>query len=450
MTIHPDPAAAVNHTVTTSRSADLFRRALRVLPGGVSRNTVLRDPHPLYADHGEGCRLIDIEGVSRVDFSNNMCSLIHGHAHPGIVRAVSEQVARGSAFMMATPIEVEYAEHMCSRNDHFEKMRFVNSGTEALMVSLKTARAFTGRPKVAKVEGAYHGGYDYAEVSQSPKPHTWGDADRPNSVPLAHGTPASALDDVVVIPFNDVDRAVAILDEHAGDLACVLLDLMPHRVGLNPADRAFVDAMRDWTARNGSLLVLDEVITFRTEFGGLQNLYDLTPDLTALGKMIGGGFPVGAVTGRAEVMDVMNPLSDRFVYPHSGTFSANPISTAAGLAAMTAFDRAAIRRLNALGERARLGIADAIGRTGARACVTGCGSMFRVHMKEQPPHNFREAFTTPEENARLKALLDHMFDAGFVMINTCTGVLSSPMGEDEIDGVVAALEAGFETIRGMP
>jgi len=433
----------------SSRCADLFERALGVLPGGVSRNTVLRDPHPLYADRGEGCRLIDLDGVSRIDFSNNMCSLIHGHAQPDIVRAVTEQVARGSAFMMATEAEVEFAEHLCARNHHFEKIRFMNSGTEALMVTLKAARAFTGRPKVAKVEGAYHGGYDYAEVSQAPRPETWGDADRPASVPLVKGMPRSALDDVVVIPFNNIERAIAILDEHKSDLACVLLDLMPHRVGLNPADRAFVDALRDWTTRNGSLLVLDEVITFRSEFGGLQNRYDLTPDLTALGKMIGGGFPVGAVAGRAEVMDVMNPNSGNYVYPHSGTFSANPISTVAGLAAMERFDRPAIARLNRLAERGMNGVRDAIERTGVRACVTGGGSMFRVHMKDTPPHNFREAYTTPEENARLKVLLDHLFDAGFVMINTCTAVLSTPMTETEIDALVAAMESGFEKIHTM-
>lgn len=419
------------------------------MPGGVSRNTVLRDPHPLYADRGEGCRLIDLEGTSRIDFSNNMCSLIHGHAHPAIVSAVTEQVARGTAFMMATEAEVLYAEHLCARNTHFEKLRFVNSGTEALMVCLKTARAFTGRPKVAKVEGAYHGGYDYAEVSQAPRPDTWGSVDHPQSVPLVHGMPKSALEDVVIIPFNDVDRAVKILDAHADELACVLLDLMPHRVGLNPADRAFVDAIRDWATRNGSLLVLDEVITFRCESGGLQNLYDLTPDLTALGKMIGGGFPVGAVTGRAGVMDVMNPRSDRFVYPHSGTFSANPISTVAGLTAMELFDQAEITRLNTLAQRGIDGINQAIARTGVTACVTGGGSMFRVHMKATPPHNFREAYATPEENSRLKVLLDHLFDAGFVMINTCTAVLSTPMTETEIDSLVTAMEAGFEKIHAM-
>ncbi|MFG0284251.1 MAG: aspartate aminotransferase family protein [Phycisphaerales bacterium JB039] len=434
----------------TSRSADLYARGLDVMPGGVSRNTVLRDPHPLYAARGEGCRIIDIEGVSRIDFSNNMASLIHGHACPEIVRAVTEQVARGTAFMMATEAEVVFAEHLSARNPSFEKLRFVNSGTEALMVSIKAARAFTGRPKVAKVEGAYHGGYDWAEVSQSPSPATWGSVERPASVPLVRGVPESALRDVVVIPFNDIERALAILDLHADELACVLLDLMPHRVGLKPADDEFAQALREWTERNGALLVLDEVITFRSEFGGLQDRYGLAPDLTALGKIIGGGFPVGAIAGRAEVMDVMNPRSDRFVYPHSGTFSANPVSMCAGLAAMELFGPDAIARLNALTARAMQGIDEAIARTGAAACATGGGSMFRVHMKAAPPRNFRDAYMTAEESARLKALLDHLFSAGFVLINTCTATFSTPMTEAEIDALVAAFEAGFEKISAMP
>ncbi|MFI4898218.1 MAG: aspartate aminotransferase family protein [Phycisphaerales bacterium JB059] len=434
----------------TSRSAELFERAKRVLPGGVSRNTVLRSPHPAYADFGEGCRVTDIDGVTRIDFSNNMASLIHGHACPEIVGAVREQVGRGTAFMMATEIEVEYAELLCSRAESFEKIRFVNSGTEAILVMLKASRAFTGRAKIAKAEGAYHGGYDYAEVSQAPNPETWGSPDRPNSVPLAHGTPPAALSDVVVIPYNDTDRAIRILDEHRAELACVLLDLMPHRVGLNPATPEFVGAIRDWTRRNGSLLVIDEVITFRTEFGGLQERYGLIPDLTAMGKMIGGGFPVGAVAGRAEVMDVMNPSGDRYLFPHSGTFSANPVSMTAGYQAMKKFDRPTIARLNALAERAIEGIEQAARETGARACVTGAGSMFRVHMKSTPPRNFREAFTTPEENARLKVLLDHLFEEGHVMINTCTAMLSTPMTEAEIDALVASVRTGLEKIASMP
>ena len=433
-----------------SRSADLFARAQHVLPGGVSRNTVLRQPHPAYAAHGEGCRLTDLDGVTRIDFSNNMASLIHGHAYPPIVEAVTRQLERGTAYMMATESEVSYAEHICSRSPGFEKVRFMNSGTEAIMVAIKAARAFTDRPRIAKVEGAYHGGYDYAEVSQTPKPENWGSVDHPNNVPVVHGTPHSALDDVVIIPFNDVERAIAILDENAEHLAGVVLDLMPHRVGLNPVEPEFLEAIHAWTRKNGSLLVLDEVITFRSTHGGLQKRFGIEADLTAMGKMIGGGFPVGAVAGRADVMDLMNPNGDRYLFPHSGTFSANPISMVAGHAAMLDFDEPAVERLNRLTDRARVGIEEAARTTGARACVTGGGSILRIHMKEAPPRNFREAFLSPEENLRLKAMLDHLFDAGFVMINTCTAMLSTPMTETEIDGLVAACGEGFEKIARMP
>jgi glutamate-1-semialdehyde 2,1-aminomutase len=433
----------VTSKTALSRSAALYQRALEILPGGVSRNTVLRDPHPLYADFGSGCRVTDIEGRERIDFANNMASLIHGHAHPEVVAAVTAQLSRGTAFTLATEIEVHYAEHLCRRNPNFEKIRFVNSGTEALMCALKAARAFTGRPKIAKVEGAYHGQYDYAEVSQTAKPESWGSVDHPTSVPVAHGTPAAALADVVVIPFNDCERARAILDEHAETLACVLLDLMPHRVGLNPAEPEFVETLRAWTREHDALLVLDEVITFRTARGGLQTWYDLTPDLTALGKIIGGGFPAGAVLGRAEVMDVMNPLAEKVLFPHSGTFSANPVTMTAGLTAMQLFDGATIACMNALADRARHGIEEAIRSTGIPACVTGAGSMIRVHLKERPPRNYREAFMTPAENRRLKVLLDHLLDEGLMMINTCTATISSPMTEAEIDTLVAALERGF-------
>ncbi len=440
----------MNTQIDLSRSAELYERAQRVLPGGVSRNAILRSPHPAYVAYGKGCRVTDLDGVTRIDFSNNMASLIHGHAHPEIVRVVNEQMARGTAFMMGTEAEVLYAEHLCSRSPSFDMLRFVNSGTEAIMVAIKASRAHTDKFKIAKVEGAYHGVYDYAEVSQAPTPDTWGDEDHPRSVPLVHGTPDSTLRDVVIIPFNDTDRAIKILNEHAGELACVLLDLMPHRAGLSLADPDYVEAIQNWVRDNDALLVLDEVITFRTEFGGLQSRYDIKPDLTALGKMIGGGFPVGAVAGRADIMDVLNPKSQRYLFPHSGTFSANPISTSAGLAAMKLFDQKEVARLNALTDRAIDGIKKAIDSVGACACVTGSGSMFRVHMKEEPPNNFRDAFNTDAEKKRLAALLEHLFNEGFIMINTCAATLSTPMTESEIDALVAAMESGFAKIASLP
>lgn len=431
----------------TSRSADLYQRALNLMPGGCSRNTVLRKPHPLYAEKGEGCYVTDIEGVKRIDFANNMASLIHGHAHPVVVEKISEQLKKGTAFTLATEQEVEYAEHMCNRNAGFDKVRFVNSGTEAVMSCLKAARAYTGKPKIAKVEGAYHGIYDYAEVSQTAKPENWGELNKPASVPVAHGTPASALNDVIIIPFNDTERAINILNQHADELACVLVDLIPHRVGMIPAANAFVNAIRKWTLQHDALLVFDEVITFRTGYSGAQELYDAQPDLTAMGKMIGGGFPVGALAGKKEVMDVMDPLAEKVLFPHSGTFSANPVTMIAGHISMELFDHDAVKRINRLADRARNGISEAIKIADIPACVTGAGSMFRVHMKANAPISYRDGFVTPEESARIKVLLDHLFDNGMMMINTCSAVLSTVMTEKEIDSLCEAMLGGFRKIK---
>ena len=432
-----------------SRSAQLYERALRIMPGGASRNTILRKPHPLYAVKGEGFRVTDIEGVERIDFANNMASLIHGHSHGAIVEAVTRQMRLGTAYTLATEQEIDFAELLVGRSESFDKIRFVNSGTEAVMGCLKAARAFTGRPKIAKVEGAYHGLYDYAEVSQTANPQTWGDAHHPTSVPVAYGTPQRALDDVIILPFNDPELAIKLLDEQASELACVIVDPVPHRVGLVPIGDEFLKTLRRWTEKNGSLLIFDEVITFRASFGGAQEWYDVKPDMTALGKLIGGGFPVGALTGRRDVMDVMNPLADNVLFPHSGTFSANPITMTAGYTAMKLYDREAVARLGALGDRARRQIREAIDQAGIPACVTGAASMVRVHMKSEPPKDYRDCFIDEAETKRLLVLLDHLFDNGIMIINTCTAMLSTVMTEREIDFLTDTLAGGFKKIKEM-
>jgi len=435
-----------NQTLTQTRSAALYERALKVMPGGCSRNTILRKPHPMYVENGAGCYVTDVEGVTRIDFANNVASLIHGHAHPTVVEAVSAQLQKGTAFTLATEVEIEFAEHMCSRNDGFENIRFVNSGTEAVMACLKAARAYTGRPKIAKVEGAYHGLYDYAEVSQTANPRNWGDVHNPTRVPVAYGTPESALRDVIIIPFNRPELALEILNRHRDELACVLLDLMPHRVGLVPASQEFVRAIYDWTRENNALMVCDEVITFHSNYGGAQEWYDVQPDLTAMGKMIGGGFPVGALAGRQDVMSVMDPLADKVLFPHSGTFSANPVTMTAGLVSMALYDKIAVENLNRMGDSARSSISEAIRVADIPACVTGGGSMFRVHMKAEIPTTYRAAFMTPKESKSIQALLDHLLDNGIIMINTCSGTLSTAMTEKEIEILTEALLAGFRRI----
>lgn len=432
-----------------SASEALFERAQKVMPGGCSRNTILRKPHPIYAAKGEGCYVTDIEGVERIDFANNVASLVHGHAHPEILSAVTNQMAKGTAFTVGTEVEIDFAEQMIARNDGFEKVRFVNSGTEAVMSCIKAARAFTNRPKIAKVEGSYHGLYDFAEVSQTAAPNNWGDVDSPASVPVSKGTPQSTLDDVIVIPFNDTARALSILDQHKEDIAGVLVDLLPHRIGVIPANEDFVKALRDWSTKNGALLIIDEVITFRTHYDGAQGAYDVTPDLTAMGKMIGGGFPIGALAGRADVMEVMNPLNGPAPFPHYGTFSANPITMTAGSVAMRMFDADAVAKLNALGDIARSAIAEAIKIANVPACVTGRGSMFRIHLKETAPTNYRAAFIGQNEQMCLSALLDHLFDNGLIMVETCTGFLSTPMGTNEIDQLFQIVLDGLRKIKPM-
>jgi len=431
----------------TNKSEKLFNQALKVLPGGISRNTIFRKPYPFYADKGNGCYLTDVEGVTRIDFANNMASLIHGHAYPAIVDAVSIQLAKGSCFTMATEVEIIYAQLLCDRVPSFDKIRFVNSGTEAVMAMLKASRAYTGKAKIAKVEGAYHGAYDYAEVSQTAKPSNWGEVDKPNSTPVATGTPAKALEDVVVIPFNDPDRAIKILNQHKDKIACVLVDLLPHRVGLIPASNAFINALHKWTREHKSLLVFDEVITFRTNYSGAQQNYDVIPDLTALGKIIGGGFPTGALAGSDKVMKVLDPTEPKVLLPHSGTFSANPITMTAGLVAMKDFDQAAVTKLNKLAIYAKEGITQAIADVGINACVTGAGSMFRIHLKAQPPKNYREAYVDKAEGQLITKLLDYLFDNGIMMINTCSATLSTAMGKKEIDHLVSVLKDAFEMLK---
>jgi glutamate-1-semialdehyde 2,1-aminomutase len=429
------------------RSSRLFERARQFLPGGVSRNTVLRSPHPLYAMKGEGCRVTDVEGTVRIDFANNMASLIHGHAHPYITEVVTRQIHRGTAFTLGTEQEIEYAAFLVNRVAAFDKIRFVNSGTEAVMSCVKAARAFTGRPKIAKVEGSYHGLYDYAEVSQTSNPSNWGDPDHPASNPVSYGTPPAALGDVIIIPFNDPLRAINILEHFADQIACVLLDPLPHRVGMIPASAAFVRALREWCDRTGALLVFDEVITFRTAYGGAQEHYDVRADLTALGKMIGGGFPIGALAGRDRVMGVMDPSVPPLLFPHSGTFSANPVSMVAGHAAMQLFDADAVERLNVLGALTREQISEAIRVADIPACVTGGGSMFRVHFKPHPPTDYRTCFAGPVEAQQLQIFLDYLFDHGIMVMNTGSGTLSTPMTEAEIDTLTEVMLEAFRAVR---
>ncbi|PIE90148.1 MAG: aspartate aminotransferase family protein [Acidobacteria bacterium] len=432
---------------THSISETIYEKARKVLPGGISRNSIYRKPHPFYVDSAKGCYIKDIEGAEKIDFANNMASLIHGHAHPVIIEAVTKQLQRGSAFNLGTTMEVRYAEHLCGRNKSFQNVRFVNSGSEAVLGLIKTARAYTNKPKIAKAEGAYHGVYDFAEVSQTSNPSNWGDLDKPNSVPVAAGTPKGVINNVVVFPYNDVERTLRILNQHKDDIACVLIDPVPHRIGMIPATKEFVNALYKWTRENGSLLAFDEVITFRTEYGGAQERYDVQSDLTSMAKIIGGGFPGGAIAGSSDIMGVMDPSAKKLLLPHSGTFSGNPVTMTAGRLAMEMYDREAVKKLNALTSVAIKQIEEAIKIADIPACVTGAGSLFRVHLKEKPPTHYREAYMDSRTSMLLAKLLNYLYANGIIMMNTCSAALSTVMTQVEIDRLSETLLNGFKLIK---
>jgi glutamate-1-semialdehyde 2,1-aminomutase len=438
-----------NTGAVAHRSAEeIYEQACKIIPGGVSRNTVFHKPHPFYAAHASGCYVTDIDGIPRLDFANNMASLIHGHAHPAIVEAVTEQIRRGTAYTLATEAEVALAQLLCERVESVEQIRFTNSGTEAVMAMMKAARAFTGRPKIAKAEGAYHGTYDFAEVSQAPNPTNWGDIDQPNSVPLAHGTPQGVLDDMIIFPYNDIERTLAILNRQADKIAAVIIDPVPHRVGLLPGTDEFVEALRNWTLQNNALLLFDEVVTFRVNYGGAQERYSVKPDMTAFGKIIGGGFPVGAFGGKTEIMRVLDPRESKLLFPFSGTFSANPITTTAGRVAMELFDREAVLRLNALTATAIRQIEEAVKIADVPVSLTGAGSMFRIHLCATPPRTFREAYQPKEVSRLIDEMLDFMYhNEQIMMINTFACMFSTVMTQKEVDKLSQGMLNVFRHIK---
>ncbi len=437
--MYPDPK---------SSSRKLYDRALSSLPGGNTRTTVFMKPYPIYAARGEGCRVFDVDGNSYIDCINNFTSLIHGHAHPVLIEAATRQLALGSAFGMPTESEVELAELIAARLPSVEQVRFTNSGTEAVMMALKAARAFTGRPKIAKCEGAYHGSYDYAEVSLDPTPDTWG-RNAPVSVAYAKGTPEKVLSDVITIPFNDAEAAVSLIREHGAELACVLVDPMPNRAGLAPADQSYLEALREVTRDTGTLLIFDEVITFRVGYRGAQGVWGIDPDLTTLGKIIGGGFPVGAVGGRKDIMAVFDPRNGKPALPHGGTFSANPVTMRAGLAGMELLDEAAFARLDAIGNAVRSGIDDAFRRHGVPGGTVGMGSLLKVHFADHPVRDYRSAYLTEAESKRQAAFHRGLINRGVLAASNGLMALSTPMTDADIEAIVTAASDALAEISAM-
>lgn len=426
------------------KSREMFERARKVMPGGNTRTTVFIDPFPIYAQRGEGCRVWDVDGNVYYDCINNFTAMIHGYGHPAVTAAVVDQMPRGSAFGAPTESELDLAELLVERLPSVEQVRFANSGTEGVMMAIKAARAFTERPKIVKIEGAYHGSYDFAEVSLDSSPANWGDM--PASTAYAKGTPKGVLDDVIAVPFNDTEALRAVFDAHGDTIAGVLIDPMPNRAGLIPARKDYLDAMVEIARAAGSLVIFDEVISLRLGYSGAQGLWSVTPDLTALGKIIGGGFPVGAVGGRADVMAVFDPTRGKPALPHGGTFTANPVTMRAGLAAMRALTPASFAHLDAIGSLLREGITASLAHHGLNGQCVGLGSLFKVHFTALPITDYRSVYPGASERMKLDLFHKGLLDRGVLSASYGFFALSTSMTEEDAREILSAIDGALAAI----
>ncbi len=364
-----------------ARSAELYARALRVLPGGVNSpvramRSIGRDP--IFVERGEGAELIDADGNRFIDFVCSWGPLVHGHAHPRVLEAVAGAAARGTSFGAPTRGEVELAEEVARRMPSAQMLRMTSSGTEASMTAVRLARAATGREKIVKFTGAYHGHVD-GLLAQA------GSGLATAALPASPGVPASAAAATVLVPWNDRDALVEASER--AELAAILAEPLPANMGLVPPAEGFLELLRERATRTGALLVLDEVISgFRVARGGAQELAGVSGDLTIMGKILGGGLPAAAVGGRADLMEMLAPAGE--VY-QAGTLSGNPLAVAAGLVTLELLDDDAYARLGAYTDALARGLREVAGDRPVQ--VASVPGLLTVFFSERPVTSFEDA-----------------------------------------------------------
>ncbi len=362
-----------HYRARTPKSRALHERALQSLPGGESRTATWFAPYPTYIAAGRSTTLTDVDGNELVDFTFNSTAVIHGHAHPDIVAAVQNRVAEGTAWNAPNAGQVELAEILCARVPGLDRVRFSASGTEANMQAIKAARAFTDRDLIIKMDQAYHGTYEGVEIHKGES--GWGG----DGAPVSRGVPRNAADNVLIAPFDDAEIVEWLLESNPGQVAAIVVNPAQTQGGLRAPSPGYLGALRDAAHAHGALLVFDEVITLRLARGGGQELFGVVPDLTAMGKIIGGGLPVGGFGGRADVMQMFADQQPPLL-PHAGTFNGNPATMAAGIAAMQLLDTPAYERLAQLGKALGESIVDASRQAGVGLQVTQIESLVGIDM----------------------------------------------------------------------
>ena len=400
---------------------------------------------PVVIERGQGSHVWDADGNEYVDFMMSFGALIHGHAHPTLVSAVSQTMAEGSHFASVTPAEVEAAEKFCRMVPSAEVVRFANTGSEATMLALRLARAHTKRTKFLKFEGHYHGWYDpYLLNAHGHPPDKLGSRENPARIPDSEGIPPATFDDVILAPWNDAAALEKVLRRHGHELAAVITEPIMANMGCIPPRDGYLQQMRDLTREYGVLLIFDEVVTgFRYAPGGCQEYYGIQPDLSTFGKALGAGFPVGAVAGPRSILDRMR-WGDGMVL-HYGTFNGHRLTmkvVAASLDLLSAGNNAAYSKLHALGNSAIAGLREVLARRKTKALVQGFGPMFQIYFTERDAiHDYRD-YCTYVDTARYSRFVHLLLERGIYMTpsNGLHWIISTAHTENDIAALLQAAD----------
>ena len=422
----------------TDKSSNLFREAKKLIPGGV--NSPVRafrnvDGEPFFVNQAKGCYIEDVDGNRMIDYVGTWGPAILGHAPECVVEAVNEAAKNGVSFGIPNPYEVDIARLIVDWVPSVEKVRMVSSGTEATMSAVRLARGYTGREKVIKLEGCYHGHVDSLLVAAGSGALTHG---KPDSA----GIPAGFASETIVLPYNDLEKVAEVFAEFGDQIAAIIVESYPANAGLIFPKDGYLQGLRDITKKYGALFIFDEVMTgFRVAKGGVQELEGITPDLTAMGKVIGGGLPVGAFGGRADIMDYLAP--DGPVY-QAGTLSGNPLAMAAGLAQLREMERQdGYKKLDQLGAQLETGIRGLLDRKGLPYKFNRVGSMFCLFFTDQEIVNLDSVMTADTD--RFRKFFTAMLEQKIYVAPSPyeTGFVSLSHGVSEIDETICAMDTAL-------
>ncbi len=404
-------------------------KLINYIPGGATRSLSYFKPYPIHIAYGKGAYVYTHEGHKLLDVTNAYGAVVHGHGDPDIVKAVQEGIAKGSQYSTPTDGQYKLARLLCERVPGFDKVRFLNSGTESTMFALRTARAYTGKDKILKMTGGFHGTHD--SVAASTKKNV-----------ITAGIPKGMTEDMMEVPFNDFDAIEKVVKENAGELAAVIMEPFLGAGGVVLPKEGYLEHVRKVTRDHNVLLIFDEIFSFRVHTGGCQKLWGVTPDLTTVGKVVGGGLPIGVFGGKKQFMDIYCHESTKTPLYHSGTFNGYETLMQAGFAALSKYDEKAVAYVNGLGDRFQKGLLESFAANGLKIQSNQIGSLLNLHFYNEPITRAEQVLESVEQLHTLMHL--SLLNKGVFTIPRGLFILSTVITKEEIDSLVSKID---ETLK---